>query len=261
MSGVRLLRMFELPLLAKELNEQAAKKRTYIIRFAYTGLLFTAACGLFYGNFLQEGAGSSGGLGQGRRMFEQLVSLQFWSIYLLLPAISCGCLTVEKERNSLGLLLITSLSAWQIVIQKLLGRVVPMLTFLLLSFPLMAVAYSFGGIAADYLWSGIVMLVVACFQAAALSVMCSAWCPTTVEAFVANYTLFLGLFYALPFGWGRWVFARASNATLQQTLAWLPFSVVMTVVFLAAARYVLVSRAFVSPKNVLLGMFLRLDRF
>src|SRR5262249_17067812 len=66
---------------------------------------------------------------------------------------------------------------------------------------------------------------------------------------------------ALPFGWGRWVFARASNATLQQTLAWLPFSVVMTLVFLAAARYVLVSRAFVSPKNVLLGMFLKLDRF
>src|SRR5262245_51957718 len=35
----------------------------------------------------------------------------------------------------------------------------------------------------------------------------------------------------------------------------------MTLVFLTAARYVLVSRAFVSPKNVLLGMFLKLDRF
>ena len=139
MSGVRLLRMFELPLLAKELNEQAARKRTYFMRFAYASLLFAAACGLFYGNFLQEGGGSAGGLGQGRRMFEHLVNLQFWSIYLLLPAVSCGCLTIEKERNSLGLLLITSLSPWQIVFQKLLGRVVPMLTFVLLSFPLMAV--------------------------------------------------------------------------------------------------------------------------
>src|SRR5262245_20674022 len=228
MSGVRLLRMFELPLLAKELNEQAAKKRTYLIRFAYAGLLFAAGCGLFYGNFLQGGGGGTGGFGQGRRMFEHLVTLQFWSIYLLLPAVSCGCLTIEKERNSLGLLLITSLSPWQIVLQKLLGRVVPMLTFVLLSFPLMAVAYSFGGITADYLWSGIVLLVVACFQAAALSVMCSAWFPTTVEAFVANYTVFLVLFYVLPFGWGRWAFARASDASFSQTLAWLPFSLVMT---------------------------------
>jgi ABC-type transport system involved in multi-copper enzyme maturation permease subunit len=261
MPDARFLRLFELPLLAKELNEQAARKRTYIIRFVYAGLLFAAACSLFYGNFLQDGGGSSSGLGQGRRMFEHLVTLQFWSIYLLLPAVSCGCLTVEKERNSLGLLLITALSPWQIVVQKLLGRVVPMLTFVLLSFPLMAVAYSFGGITPDYLWSGIVLLLLACFQAAALSVMCSAWFPTTVEAFVANYTLFLALFYILPFGWGRWVFARASDASFRETLAWAPFSLVMTGGFLVAARLVLISRAFVSPKNVLLGIFLRLDRF
>ena len=186
MTGANVVRLLELPLLAKELNEQASQKRTYLIRFLYAAILFTAACGLFYGDLLHDGGGSAGGLGQGRRMFEQLVRLQFWSIYLLLPAISCGCLTIEKERNSLGLLLITSLSPWQIVLQKLLGRVVPMLTFVLLSFPLMAVAYSFGGITQDYLCSGILLLTLACFQAAALSVLCSAWFPTTVEAFVAN---------------------------------------------------------------------------
>ena len=175
----RILRLIELPLLAKELNEQVAQKRTYLIRFAYASILFTVSCGLFYGNFLHRDGSLSGGLGQGRRMFEELVWLQFWSIYLLLPAVSCGCLTIEKERNSLGLLLITALGPWQIVVQKLLGRAVPMLTFVLLSFPLMAVAYSYGGITADYLWSGIVLLVWACFQAAALSVMCSAWYPTT----------------------------------------------------------------------------------
>src|SRR6516165_8593015 len=162
-----IVRLLELPLLAKELNEQATQKRTYLIRFVYAAILFTAACGLFYGDLLHEGTGSAGAFGQGRRMFEQLVRLQFWSIYLLLPAICCGCLTIEKERNSLGLLLITALSPWQIVLQKLLGRVVPMLTFVLLSFPLMAVAYSFGGITLDYLWSGIVLLISACLQAAA----------------------------------------------------------------------------------------------
>lgn len=257
----RVLRLIELPLLAKELNEQAAQKRTYFIRFVYAGVLFTAACGLFYGNFLQGGEGSSGGLGQGRRMFEELVFLQFWSIYLFLPAISCGCLTVEKERNSLGLLLITSLGPWQIVVQKLLGRVVPMLTFVLLSFPLMAVAYSFGGITEDYLWSGIVLLVLACFQAAALSVMCSAWYPTTVEAFVANYVLFLVLYHVLPFGWGTWLFQRASDVSLAGTLALSTFSIFLTGGFVLAARLFLVTRAFVPPKNVLLGLFHKLDAF
>src|SRR5262249_52007623 len=108
---------------------------------------------------------------------------------------------------------------------------------------------------------GIVLLLLACFQAAALSVMCSAWFPTTVEAFVANYTLFLALFYILPFGWRRWVFARASDPSFRETVAWVPLSLVIARVFLVAARLVLISRAFVSPKNVLLGIFLRLDRF
>ena len=162
---------------------------------------------------------------------------------------------------SLGLLLITSLGPWQIVIQKLLGRVVPMLTFVLLSFPLMAVAYSFGGITEDYLWSGIVLLVLACFQTAALSVMCSAWYPTTVEAFVANYVLFLVLYHVLPFGWGTWLFEQASDDSLAATMTRSTFSIFLAAGFMLAARLFLVDRAFVSPKNVLLGLFHKLDAF
>ncbi|MBI3864188.1 MAG: ABC transporter permease subunit [Planctomycetia bacterium] len=259
MEFIRIKRLFELPLLSKELNEQAAQRRTYLIRFLYGAVLFTAACGMFYGTFLQ-GGGSTGGLGQGRQMFEKLVGLQFWTIYLFLPAVSCGCLTLEKERNTLGLLLITTLSPWQIVLQKLLGRLVPMLTFVILSFPLMAVAYSFGGFTEDYLWSGIVLLVVTCLEAAALSVMCSAWYSTTVEAFIANYVLFLVLFFMLPFGWGPWLFARASDVSFAETLVrlWLPLT--FTGGFLLAARLFLPARAFVPPKNVLLGLFQKLDR-
>lgn len=261
MNAAKLLRLFELPLLAKELNEQAAQKRTYFVRFAYASVLFVAGCGLFYGNFLQQGAGSASGLGQGRVMFETLVNLQFWSIYLLVPAISCSCLTIEKERNSLALLLITSLGPWQIVMQKLLGRVVPMATFVLLSFPLMAVAYSFGGMTEDYLWSGIVLLVLTCFQTAALSVLCSAWFPTTVEAFVANYTWFVVLRYTMPFAWGSWLFERAAEVPLGETLSGAMNGVIMTGVFMVAARSVLVTRAFVPPKNVLLTLFHKLDKF
>jgi len=260
MSSARILRLFELPLLAKELNEQAAQKRTYLIRFFYAGLLFVAACGLFYGNFL-KGGGSASGLGQGRHMFQNLVTLQFWSIYLFLPAICCGCLTIEKEHNSLSLLLITTLGPWEIVIQKLLGRLVPMLTFVLLSFPLMAVAYSFGGITEDYLWAGILLLVLTCFQAAALSVMCSAFYPTTVEAFIANYVLLVVLMAIFPFGWGPWLFGRASDLPFWGTALLSTFLVSLSAGFLLGARLFLERRAFVPPKNALLGLFQRLDRF
>lgn len=249
---------WELPLLVKELNEQSSRPRTYVIRFLYAATLFTSACALFYGGFLSS---DSETLGRGRFMFERLVTYQFWAIFLFLPAISCTALTIEKERNSLGLLLITSLRPWQIVLQKALGRIVPMLTFLLLSFPLMAVAYSFGGVTEDYLWSGTYLLIITCFQVGALSIACSAYFPTTVEAFVGNYVIFLLLYFLLPLGWGPALFRRADEVSFVVTCASSFLALMLTFGFFVAAWMFVESRAFIPPKNVLLGIFKRLDRF
>lgn len=250
---------WELPLLVKELNEQAARPRTYIIRFLYAATLFTAACALFYGNFLTGDASATGSLGRGRFMFERLVNFQFWCIYLVLPAISCGALTIEKERNTLGLLLITGLRPWQIVLQKMLGRVVPMLTFVLLSFPLMAVAYSFGGVTADYLWSGTLLLVLTCLQVGALSIACSAYFPTTVEAFIANFVIFLVLRFTMPLGWGPYLFELADRVSFPVTVAASFLLLLLTGGFFIAAWVFVETRAFVPPKNALLVIFKRLD--
>src|SRR5262249_152327 len=122
---------FGLPLLSKELIEQAARKRTYVIRVLYAALLFLSAFVLFF-DILSVGAASPlGVLGRGREMFEVLVRLQFGGVYLFMPAITCGVVTLEKERASLPLLFLTRLGAWTIVLEKLLSRVVPMLGFLL----------------------------------------------------------------------------------------------------------------------------------
>lgn len=259
MSSLRWRPDWELPLLIKELNEQSARPRTYIIRFLYAATLFFAACTLFYGNFLSADDGSTGSMGRGRFMFERLVTFQFWCIYLVLPAISCGALTIEKERNTLGLLLITALRPWQIVLQKALGRIVPMLTFVLLSFPLMAVAYSFGGVTPDYLWSGTLLLVLTCVQVGALSIACSAYFPTTVEAFIANFLIFLALFFVFPLGWGPGLFELAEEYPFRETVACCFLLVMLTGGFLVAAWTQVENRAFVPPRNALLGVFKRLD--
>lgn len=259
MSPRKRMRPWELPLLVKELNEQSARARTYVVRFLYAATLFGAACSLFYGGFGGGGDEGSAVLGRGRFMFERLVTFQFWSIFLFLPAISCSALTVEKERNSLGLLLITSLRPWQIALQKTLGRVVPMVTYVLLSFPLMAVAYSYGGVTEDYLWSGTYLLVLTCLQVAALSIACSAYFPTTVEAFIANYVIFLVLYGIMPIGWGPSLFALADEGSFVTTVFSSFLMVMLTCAFLVAGWLFVESRAFIPPKNVLLGLFKKLD--
>jgi ABC-type transport system involved in multi-copper enzyme maturation permease subunit len=255
----RFTRLFELPLLTKELHEQAARPRTYVVRFLYAATLFVAAGSLFYGAAASAGNDESEILGRGRFMFERLVTFQFWSIFLFLPAISCGALTVEKERNSLGLLLITSLRPWEIVFQKVLGRVVPMLTYVLLSFPLMAVAYSYGGVTQDYLWAGTLLLVLTCLETGALSIACSAYFSTTVEAFIGNYLIFLVLFFAIPIGWGPYLFTQADENGLFVMLVMSFPMLLLTAGFLFAGLMFVESRASVPPRNVLLSLFKRLD--
>ena len=81
---MRFLSYFSLPLLSKELIEQAQSKRTYILRVIYALGLYGVT--LFtYGSLV--GIGSAGGLrnlGLGQVLFGQLVSVQIFMILVLL---------------------------------------------------------------------------------------------------------------------------------------------------------------------------------
>ncbi len=190
-----------LPLLAKELIEQAARKRTYIVRVAYAALLFFVAF-LFFYETLEASRGSPlAVLGRGRELFMVLVQLQFAGIYLFMPAITCGVVTSEKERNSLQLLFLTRLGPWTILFEKLLGRLVPMSSFVLLSLPLLGFAYSLGGISPRLLWTGVWMLFLASILMGTLALACSAFFRTTVGAFVASYAIAFIMFFGPYMMW------------------------------------------------------------
>src|SRR6266700_609025 len=115
----RRLPHFGLPLLGKELIEQAARKRTYVIRTLYASLLFFACYLMFYETLQVGNVSSFAVLGRGRQMFDILVGLQFSGIYLFMPAITCSVITQEKERASLQLLFLTRLGPWTILFEKL----------------------------------------------------------------------------------------------------------------------------------------------
>lgn len=288
---------FGLPLLTKELVEQAARRQTYILRVVYALLLFVAA-GIMFASTLAAGSHNLFAiLGSGRQMFDRLLMLQFAGIYLFMPAMTASVVTGEKERNTLGLLFLTRLGPWAIVFEKLLSRAVPMLGFQLLSMPLLAFAYSFGGISQESVWTGAWVLVVTTFQFGALCVMCSTYFRTTLGALVGTYVIAGALFFgpALVSAAALFYFGgpMQSSGAIQRLLAWdgpllwmtfgpaasermydsrTPISIwfvlketapliVSGLVFLAIARHFLVSRAFLNPVNPLIRFFRALDGF
>jgi len=282
---VKFGRTFGLPLLGKELVEQAARKRTYVARASYATLLFVGF-GLCYAtaNISYFGPGSwVAMLGRGRMMFEYLMILQFVGIYLFLPAMMAGVITTEKERESLALLFLTDMGPWAILLQKYLGRLVPMFTFLLLSLPLMGVAYALGGVSTPYLLSGVYLLFLMCLQVGAFALMWSAYCRTTVGAVLMTYVSGAILSLFQPIGWlfvrsmtlryGYYGYRSGMPAELTFSFCppWIFFSNqnsasafpvwLSTILFLVMARLFLTRRAFVPPRNLLLEWFKRLDRF
>src|SRR5687767_11489118 len=107
MRFARLRRWCSFPLLAKELTEAAARRRTFILRVVYVVLLYGCFAALIPRRFFsQQQFAISEVLGTGEEMFEVLVGLQFGAVALFLPALMAGRIAQEKERDSLVLLML-----------------------------------------------------------------------------------------------------------------------------------------------------------
>ena len=271
---------FSLPLLTKELIEQSQNRRTYILRVVYAVVLYGAA--LFQYGDLNNGGASSGlmNLGRGQAFFVTLVRIQSYAILLLLPAITCGALTVEKEKDTLALLLLTKLSPRTIVFEKFLSRVFAIGTYQLLSLPLFAIVYGMGGVELPSLAMAVFGLMGLSFAVGAISLWCSTWFRTTSEAFVVS---FLAIFFLMTFFPLLNLFLLNPNAILSRVgfaaqagnsnwifhliVVAVPSFIVMLIwcflsfACLLASSQILVKRAFVAPRNLILELFQKADRF
>lgn len=174
-----------LPLFSKELLEQAARRRTYIIRICFVVLLFFLAVTTM--ESLLRNATALTALGQGTLVLKSLVDFEFRGIYFFLPAMACGVLTVEKERNTLPLLFLTRLGPWTIIVEKLLSRMLPMLMFMCCGLPVIAFTYAMGGLTIPQLLIATYFLMLTLFQVACITVMCSAYAHSTGAALVQTY--------------------------------------------------------------------------
>ncbi len=276
-----------LPLLAKELLEISARKRTYVLRCVFATMLFIGFA-VAYVSASSRSSRALDMLGTGAPIFEFLFVALFIGIAFFMPAITAGTITSEKEQGTLVLLMLTPMRPWELVAQKYLSRLIAMGGFLLLALPLFAVALSLGGIDEDSMWAGLYLLVVTLLQVGAVSIAVSAWCRGSTMAFFLSYvvvaTMYLGIpligevlrnssMYGRSYGNGlltgtildveHWQFicpaflfdARPDGRVLLASVpAWISVAA-----FLLIARFALIRRAALTGANPLLRCFRWLD--
>ena len=177
---------FGLPLLTREMLQQAQRRSTYIIRMSAAAGLTAVALIVLAEQWWSRGRFQNpfALLGSGRDLLEAVVYTLFTGIYGLLPLLSCGAITDERERNSLDLLLLTKLGPWTIIFEKILSRLVLMTSLVLLSLPILAFAYSLGGVDDHVLLGTVWLLFLTSFHVISLSILASTVCRGTIASYL-----------------------------------------------------------------------------
>ncbi|MFK7817087.1 MAG: ABC transporter permease subunit [Planctomycetaceae bacterium] len=262
-----------MPLLVSELSRQATRKRTYAFRVMLIVTTLIAAFSALKDVVTVGPPDVVLALGQGKKLFDLLVAIQYVVTYVFLPAYCSGLITSEKERDTLQLLLITKLSPGSILFEKLLSRLIPFAGLLAVAAPVLAVAYSYGGITHSMIWCTAYLGLLAAAQVSAIAMLCSVWFRRTVTAFVATYLLGSALLWFGPLmvvgkrsGW-MWLHCPFYHqlsimenhgpeaAFVGSWPIWLT-----TMGMMLIARLILVRRAFVKPSNLLKQTFQQVDK-
>ena len=190
MNFQNILASIELPLLKRELIENSHKKRTYVIRIL-VALIFMLVMLVFYSeqiarhknNVLQV-------MGQGRDLAMVLLVCNLVAIYVLLPAMACSAISAEREKQTLSLILISRITPGGLIAEKFLSRLVPMMALMLITLPMLSIAYMLGGMKLQAVFAALLGLFTAAIQVNSAAIMCSALFRTALEAFWATYLIF-----------------------------------------------------------------------
>src|SRR5881409_236232 len=135
-----------LPIVDRELRVTARRRSIYRVRLAVS---LTAM--LLAGIILVVNLGAPQHQ-LGRHVFEGLSVLSF--IYSLFSGriSTADCLSEEKREGTLGLLFLTDLKGYDVVLGKLLATSVPAIYGVLAVFPVLAITLTMGGVTAGEFW-------------------------------------------------------------------------------------------------------------
>ncbi len=104
-----------------------------------------------------------------------VAAIEFTMLLLIVPALTAGSISGERERQTLNLLLTTPMTAGDIVAGKLTASLSTVFLLIISSFPILSLVFIYGGVtAAD------IAMVLFCFSSTALLASCIGLCCSCV---------------------------------------------------------------------------------
>jgi ABC-type transport system involved in multi-copper enzyme maturation permease subunit len=193
----------------KELRGRMRGRRAFVILTIYLLLLggFAWMVELIMERTYSAGFGQSAAFASaqiGQVIFAALLMLETLQVVFLAPSATAGAVSLEREKQTLELLVVTPISSLAIVVGKLLSALIYVWLLIAASIPLTAVVFVFGGVAPDDVIRGYLVLVVTALGLGALGLLASSLVRRTQAAtalsifavlFLSIGTVFLLIFW------------------------------------------------------------------
>ena len=152
-------------LLEKELRVSSRHRRNYFLRFAYL-LSLTVFVAVIWAEQVQRlrtgGVYSASRMAEvGRHITVYAVFFQFWAAQLIAVIMLSNAFSDEIYHRTLNVLMTTPVTNLQIVLGKLLSKLLQLLLLFAVTLPLLAIVRVFGGVPWDYIISSFCITVTA----------------------------------------------------------------------------------------------------
>jgi ABC-2 type transport system permease protein len=187
------------PILGKELRVSSRRRRNYSLRFIYLALL-TLFVVLVWISVVRIFGPTSAQVSRmslaGQTITATIVWFQFCAAQLIIIIMLSTAISDEIYHRTLGILMTTPITSFQIIAGKLCSKLLQILLLLAISLPLLAVVRIFGGVPWNYLISSLCITLTATIFAGSLSLFFSIYSQRAYGVILR--TLFtLGVLYAL----------------------------------------------------------------
>jgi ABC-type transport system involved in multi-copper enzyme maturation permease subunit len=208
------------PIFSKELRVSSRRRRNYILRLVYL-IFLTAFLTMIwldavsftgvYGTYVVSRMAQAG-----KQIVVTLVWFQFYATQIVAVVMLSTAISDEIYHRTLGVLMTTPVTSFQIVMGKLSGKLLQLVLLLAVSLPVLAVVRVFGGVPWEYILSSLCMTLTALVFVGSLSLFFSTFSSKAYVVIILTLAA-LGLLFGLPLLFVTTQLGRSSWHTLTRS--------------------------------------------
>ena len=202
-------------MMAKELRSRFRGRRAFVVLTLYLAVLALIAYGAYSVvapgarvqaefNGFTTGGNPNASAEVGQAIFAMLSVIQLLLVSFIAPALTAGAISLEREKQTLDLLIATPLRPGAIVVGKLLSALAFVVLMILAGIPVSALVLMYGGVNVDDILRQQAVLFASAIGLGVIGLFISALLKRTQAAIVLTYCVLLVLTIGTLLVWRFW---------------------------------------------------------